>query len=150
MKKLIFLILFIATSLGVTAYWFIRLREPTTELDQYTLVPAEYGRVADVVTATGLVQARDVFQVGTELGGKVVEVLADFNQVVKEGDVLLRLDDRMARQKLRQAEVAVDIHGHRDRRPLGRCPERCGQPGVGENRRVDAAGELSELVQRLL
>jgi HlyD family secretion protein len=109
LKKLIFLILFIATSLGVTAYWFIRLREPTTELDQYTLVPAEYGRVADVVTATGLVQARDVFQVGTELGGKVVEVLADFNQVVKEGDVLLRLDDRMARQKLRQAEVAVEI-----------------------------------------
>ncbi|HLH28418.1 MAG TPA: HlyD family efflux transporter periplasmic adaptor subunit, partial [Acidimicrobiales bacterium] len=32
-----------------------------------------------------------------------------FNQVVREGDVLLRLDDRMARRKLRQAEIAVDL-----------------------------------------
>jgi HlyD family secretion protein len=108
-KKLVFLLLCITASLGATIYWLVRAREPVTEVDQYTLAPAEFGRAAEVVSATGLVQARDVFQVGTELAGKVTEVLADFNQVVKEGDVLLRLDDRMARQKLKQAEVAVEL-----------------------------------------
>jgi HlyD family secretion protein len=37
-----------------------------------------------------------------------VAVLADFNQVVEEGDVLLRLDDRPARDRLRQADVGIE------------------------------------------
>lgn len=109
MKKLLFVLLLIAACLAGTAYWASRQGEATHEADRYTLLPVEYGRAADVVSATGLVQARDVFPVGTELAGKVTEVLADFNQVVKEGDVLLRLDDRMARHKLQQAEIAVDL-----------------------------------------
>jgi HlyD family secretion protein len=108
-KKLLFLLLLIAACLAGTAYWFSLRNESTPEADRYTTAPAEYGRAAEVVSATGIVQARDVFPVGTELAGKVTEVLADFNQAVKEGDVLLRLDDRMARQRLRQAETAVDL-----------------------------------------
>jgi HlyD family secretion protein len=108
-KKLLFLLLLIAASLATASYWIVRSREPASEADQYTLAPAEYGRIAEVVSATGLVQAKDVYPVGTELAGKVVEVLADFNQVVKEGEVLLRLDDRVARQRLKQAEVAVEL-----------------------------------------
>jgi HlyD family secretion protein len=108
-KKLLFLFLLIAVSLGATVYWVVRGREPVSEIDQYTLAPVEYGRIAEVVSATGLVQAKEVFPVGTELAGKVIEVLADYNQVVKEGDVLLRLDDRMARQRLKQAAVAVEL-----------------------------------------
>jgi HlyD family secretion protein len=37
----------------------------------------------------------------------VVEVAADFNQTVTEGDLLFRLDDEMASEKLRQAELAI-------------------------------------------
>ncbi len=109
MKKLLLLLLVIAACLAAGIYWAGRRGEATPEADRFTLLPVEYGRAADVVSATGLVQARDVFPVGTELAGKVTEVLADFNQEVKEGDVLLRLDDRMARRKLKQAEIAVDL-----------------------------------------
>ncbi len=107
-KKLLILLLLVAASVAGSAYWLGRRGEASADGDRYTFAAAEYGRIADVVSATGTVQARDVFPVGTELAGKVTEVLADYNQVVKEGDVLLRLDDRMARQKLLQAEVAVD------------------------------------------
>jgi HlyD family secretion protein len=46
--------------------------------------------------------------VGSELSGKIVEVNADFNQIVREGDVLARLDDSIAKQHLKQAELAVE------------------------------------------
>ena len=98
MKKLLILLLLLATGLVGASYWAGRRGESTPEADRYTLLPAEYCRSADVVSATGLVQAKDVFRVGTELAGKVTEVLADFNQVVKEGEVLLRMYDRMARR----------------------------------------------------
>lgn len=108
MQKLLVLLLLLGAALAGAAYW---LTQPASTLDPngYTVLSVEYGRAAEIVSATGLVQARDVFPVGTELGGKVVEVLADFNQIVREGDVLLRLDDRVARQKLKQAEVAVEV-----------------------------------------
>jgi HlyD family secretion protein len=108
-KKLVFLILLIAACFIGAAYLVNRRHESPADADRYTLLPAEFGRAAEVVSATGLVQAREVFPVGTELAGKVTEVLADFNQVVREGDVLLRLDDRVARQKLKQAEIAIDL-----------------------------------------
>ena len=70
-------------------------------------MPVEYGRAADVITATGPVQPRDVYTVGTELTGKVVEVRADFNQEVEEGELLARIDDQPLSERLKQAELAV-------------------------------------------
>jgi HlyD family secretion protein len=108
-KKFFFLLLLITACLAGTIYWISHRHESPVQAEGYTLAPAEFGRAAEVVSATGLVKAREVLPVGTELAGKVTEVLADFNQVVNEGDVLLRLDDRVARQKLKQAEIAVDL-----------------------------------------
>jgi HlyD family secretion protein len=108
-KKLLFLLLLITACLAGTVYWVGHRHESPADAEGYTLAPAEFGRAAEVVSATGIVRAREVFPVGTELAGKVTEVLADFNQVVKEGEVLLRLDDRVARQKLKQSEIAVDL-----------------------------------------
>ena len=109
MKKLLFLLLVLGAGLAGVAYWVSYDRRHGHDADVYTVVPAEFGKVSEVVSATGIVQARDVFPVGTELSGKIVEVLADFNQTVHEGDLLLRLDDRMARDRVRQAGVAVDL-----------------------------------------
>jgi HlyD family secretion protein len=75
----------------------------------YTVAPVDFGTLDEVVSATGLVQPQDVFLVGSETAGKVVAVLADFNQVVEEGEVLLRLDDRLAKMRLQQAEIAVKL-----------------------------------------
>jgi HlyD family secretion protein len=65
--------------------------------------------MTEVVNATGVLQPAEMFPVGSELVGRVAEVLTDYNQVVVEGQVLLRLDDQSARQRLRQAEVGVEL-----------------------------------------
>ena len=96
-------------SLGGGAWWLVVAAGKNADPEEYTFVTAEHGRAAETISATGTVQVREVFPVGTELAGKVVEICADFNQVVEEGDVLLRLDDRAARQRLKQADVSVEL-----------------------------------------
>jgi HlyD family secretion protein len=75
--------------------------------DGYVLAPVEYGTLVDPVSATGVVQPRELFTVGTELAGKIVEIVADRNQSVAEGNVLLRLDDTIAVENRTKAEHAV-------------------------------------------
>ena len=110
MKKLLLVLILLGLPLMGTAYW-LRTRRAAKDIPiAYTVAPVEHGTLNEVVSATGLVRPREVFVVGSELPGKVVAVLADFNQVVEEGDVLLRLDDRMARQATRPSG---------SRRPVG-------------------------------
>jgi HlyD family secretion protein len=109
LKKLLLLLALFAALLSAAGWWLAAGPGKTPDADDYTFVTAEFGRAAETVGATGVVQAREVFPVGTELTGKVVEICADFNQVVEEGDVLLRLDDRAARQRLKQADVGVEL-----------------------------------------
>jgi HlyD family secretion protein len=106
-KKLLLLLVTSGVALAAGAWWW-NGRQTAAEPDACTVAAVEYGPLTEVIGATGVLQPRDVYVVGSELSGKVVAVLADFNQVVEEGDVLLRLDDRPARDRLRQAEVAVE------------------------------------------
>jgi len=54
---------------------------------------------------SGTIEADDVV-VGSKVGGRVQEVLAEEGQRVKQGDVLLRLDDSELRARLGSAEAA--------------------------------------------
>jgi HlyD family secretion protein len=108
MKKLLVLLVLVMFGLAAAAWWFSPARRDAAE-PTYSFAPAEFGSLTETVSATGTLQPQEVFPVGTELAGKVVEVAADFNQTVSEGDLLLRLDDRAAEQKLKQAETAVQL-----------------------------------------
>jgi HlyD family secretion protein len=108
-KKLLLLLILLALGLAGAAWWLRNRSEGPPPADAYTLMPVESGRIAEVVNATGFVQPREVYSVGTELAGKVVAVLADYNDTVEEGQVLARLDDRSARELLDQAESALSL-----------------------------------------
>jgi len=108
-KKLLVVLILLGLTLVGGAYWLRGRRQAKVEPIAYTVAAVETGTLDDVVSATGLVRPREVFVVGSELPGKVVAVLADFNQIVAEGDVLLRLDDRMAKERLQQAETAIKL-----------------------------------------
>jgi HlyD family secretion protein len=108
-KKLMLVLIVGALTLIGVAFWLNGRRSAASETIAWTTAPVEFGTLDEVVSATGLLQPREVFVVGSELAGKVVAVFADFNQIVHEGDVLLRLDDRMARQRLNQAQTAVRL-----------------------------------------
>jgi len=108
MKKLLVALVLVMLGLAAAAWWLNPSRREASE-PSFSVVPVEFGSLVETVSATGALQPQEVFPVGTELAGKVVEVAADFNQTVSEGDLLVRLDDRTAVQKQRQAETAVQM-----------------------------------------
>lgn len=60
-----------------------------------------------LLTAGGYVEAVETIDLGFPMGGRVAEVLVKAGDVVQVGDVLVRLDDAVARQAVAEAELQV-------------------------------------------
>ena len=84
--------------------------------DDYTFetVAIERGDVARIVSASGAVQPRQKTEVGSEVSGKILELYADFNTVVKKDQVLAQIDPLtfinavdQARGRVLQSEATV-------------------------------------------
>jgi HlyD family secretion protein len=69
---------------------------------QYETVEASKGPVLARVTATGALAATVTVVVGTQVSGRVQELLADFNSPVKKGQVVARIDPQMIQGDLEQ------------------------------------------------
>jgi HlyD family secretion protein len=108
-KKRLLILIVAAVTLAAGAYGWHLWRQHETERIAYTLERVQRGTLDEVVSATGRLRPRDVYIVGSELAGKVTAVFADYNQTVSEGDVLLRLDDRLAKARLEEADIAVQL-----------------------------------------
>jgi multidrug efflux pump subunit AcrA (membrane-fusion protein) len=76
-----------------------------------TSPPVAYDKLFDTVSGTGVVEPQDSLVISSVESGQVVKLFHDVHDVVQEGDELLQLDDRVARQKLAQAEAAVASAG---------------------------------------
>src|SRR6185503_20434620 len=85
------LVLIIVISMTVVVA--MRVRKSTTTTEYYTAVVAE-GPLAKTVNATGVVQTVVTVPVGSQVSGQVQELFADFNSVVKRGQLLAKLDPR--------------------------------------------------------
>jgi HlyD family secretion protein len=60
-----------------------------------------------VVNATGAVQTVVTVQVGSQVSGQIDELYADYNSVVKRGQLLARLDPRNYQAQLENSQAAV-------------------------------------------
>lgn len=109
MKKPLLILIGASLTLAAAAYGWHLWRRHETEKLAYTVESVRRGTLDEVVSATGRLRPREIYIVGSEMAGKVTAVLADYNQTVAEGEVLLRLDDRLAKARLEQADVAVQL-----------------------------------------
>src|SRR5438093_12487877 len=73
----------------------------------YAAVPVDRGDIQDVVGATGTVQAVQTVQVGSQVSGTIQNLYADFNSVVRKGQVITRLDPSSFQARLGQAQAAL-------------------------------------------
>src|SRR4051812_45785225 len=74
----------------------------------YRTVAVETGDVESLVSATGNLAAVRTVQVGTQVSGQVAQMEVDFNQQVKKGQLLARIDPTLARQAVADAQAALD------------------------------------------
>lgn len=74
-----------------------------TEISWITVQP-EKGDIQNLVTATGTVNALKTVQVGTQVSGVISKIFVDFNDVVKQGQVIALLDTRTLKVSLDEAK----------------------------------------------
>jgi HlyD family secretion protein len=72
---------------------------------EYFFGPIERGTIRNVVNATGTVQAVVTVQVGSQVSGQVLALYADFNSVVKRGQLLAKIDPRNFEAQLENSKA---------------------------------------------
>lgn len=90
------------------AIWYFQ-GDTTTTTIEYQTGPLTIGDVESVVNTAGTLSPLSIVEVGSEVSGLIVELNVDFNSVVKEGDLLARIDDRDVRVLLRQREADLEV-----------------------------------------
>ena len=83
------------------------MRGPRTTMTQYFTASADTGPLRNVVNATGVIQTVVTVQVGSQVSGQVEELYADFNSVVKRGQLLAKLDARNFQAQVENALASV-------------------------------------------
>lgn len=76
---------------------------------QYLTSLAKRGDLTVTVTATGELKPRIQVEVGTEVSGTIQTVLADYNDRVRRGQELARLDTAQLEARKRQTEAALAL-----------------------------------------
>jgi len=71
-------------------------------------VQVSRGPVIDGVSATGALQAVTAVQVGTEISGKIAWLGADFNSIVRKGQVIAKLDPQLIESQVAQARASLN------------------------------------------
>src|SRR6476619_4669511 len=104
MKKLI-LIVFLLAVAGSAGGWYY-MRKNTKEPEVRT-AQISRGDIIDAVQATGTLEAVTTVQVGTQVGGIIQELYADFNSIVKKGQVIARLDPTLLQTNIEQQRANV-------------------------------------------
>ena len=85
--------------------WWL-LREPeTSALPEYTQVKMQRGDITAVVSATGTLNPVNTVQVGSQVSGTIQSLYADFNDRVKQGQVIAQIDPAIFRAKLAEAQA---------------------------------------------
>ncbi len=102
MKKL--LVVIVLVSAGITAYGYLGFN--TTEfVPDVSTVTLARGDVVDTVGATGALEAVTTVQVGSQVSGIIEELNADFNSIVRAGDVIARLEPSLFETQVEQGRA---------------------------------------------
>ena len=72
---------------------------------EYRFVAVERDDVVQVVSATGALQATQTVEVGTQVSGQVAQIFVDFNDRVRQGQLIARIDPTLPLQEVRSAEA---------------------------------------------
>jgi HlyD family secretion protein len=104
-KKLILIIVAIGV-LGAGAWAYTKYKG-TDAKPQIVKAAVTRGNIIEAVQATGTLEAWTTVQVGTQVSGTVQALYADFNHIVKKGQVIARLDPSLLQTQIEQQEANV-------------------------------------------
>src|SRR5256885_11646808 len=105
MKRAVIVLLIVA-AIGAGAGAYYKLKGGAEV--QVNTAPVTRGDIIDSVGATGTLQAVTTVQVGSQVSGNIQWLGADFNSIVKKGQVIARLDPSLFDAELQQARANLN------------------------------------------
>lgn len=132
MKKRLLAVLVLSLFIvgGGVGWWYLSAH-PTVQRQILARLRIEEGPTARGIFASGTIEVEEV-AITAEIGGRIVEILADEGNEVRAGELIVRLDDALLQAHREEARAAVEVA----RAGLARV-----QAGVrpGEIRRAEAS-----------
>jgi HlyD family secretion protein len=100
-----------AAAVGLTLLaggtWFYRHAE-AKDAPAYRFAAVERGTLQSAVSATGALSAVRTVQVGTQVSGQVSAIYVDFNDRVRKGQLLARIDPTLQQQAVEEARAGLE------------------------------------------
>ncbi|MFN7982235.1 MAG: efflux RND transporter periplasmic adaptor subunit [Vicinamibacterales bacterium] len=103
MKKLVPLVVLLAVA-GGGGYWYYKYEKKPAP-PTVTTAAITRGDIVETVGATGTLQAVTTVQVGSQVSGNIAFLGADYNSLVKKGQVLARLDPSLFEAQAQQSRA---------------------------------------------
>jgi HlyD family secretion protein len=92
---------------GAGIFWFYRSAE-ARNAPTFRFASVEKTSLESTVSATGALSAVRTVQVGTQVSGQVAALYVDFNDKVRKGQLLARIDPTLQQQAVQAAQAALD------------------------------------------
>src|SRR4029077_4955854 len=102
MKRAIIILLIIAAVGAVAGAYYMRRNSGEVQVNT---MPISRGEIIDTVGSTGTLQAVTTVQVGSQVSGNISWLGADFNSIVKKGQVVARVDPSLFQAQVDQANA---------------------------------------------
>jgi HlyD family secretion protein len=93
-------------AIGGSVYAYYRFDQAPV-LPAVTTVPVSRGSVVETVGATGTLQAVTTVQVGSQVSGAIQSLNADYNSIVRKGQVIARLDPSLFETQIEQSRASL-------------------------------------------
>ncbi len=83
------------------------MHNSTATKTEYLTAPAEIKELTTTVSATGNLEPTNTIDVGIEVSGTITEVLVDYNDHVKAGQILARLDTTKLKSQVTSSKASL-------------------------------------------
>jgi HlyD family secretion protein len=108
-KKVIWRIgLLLVIGSAIVFFVFIKPRLDAKKLE-YTFTTLEKGSIEATISSTGILEAINTIQVGTQISGTISKIYADYNDKVKAGELLAEIDVQLLSASLTNARANLAV-----------------------------------------
>jgi len=106
MKKLLISIVIFAGILAGGGFWYQRTLNSNGEMS-FQLAEITRGDLENIVSSTGTLSAVGTMEVSSQISGIVETVYVDYNDNIKKGQILARVDTTLLNASVRDAEASL-------------------------------------------
>jgi HlyD family secretion protein len=106
MKKFFAILIILALLIGGGVWWHVK--STTKKETTYTTAKITKGDIINSISSSGSLAALNTVEVGSQVSGKIVKIYVDFNDEVKENQLIAELDDSSFKAQVLQAKANLE------------------------------------------